>query len=102
MVVTPRALLDLSDVQHRFALGLGAGLSHHVVNKISLEYRRFLLLRLVNPHREIPAPPLIDTYWRLPAADRSAFESDRAALTAGTAMSPDRLVPPRQPVVLAP
>ena len=62
-----------------------------------MEYRRFLLLRLVNPRREIPAPPLVDIYWRLHAADRSAFESDSAALTAGTAMSPRRLVPAPQP-----
>jgi hypothetical protein len=91
------AWLDLSDVQYRFMQGAGATASRHVVSTISLEYRRFLLLRLTYPERNIPAPPLLDDYWRLHAADRSAFALDCSSVVAGSQLNPDMLIPPPEP-----
>lgn len=89
------AWLDLSDVQHRFVPGADA--SHTAIWDLSMEYRRFVLLRLAYPELEIPAPPLIDSYWRLHAADQDRFTSDCESLTQGTDVGPDELVPPPRP-----
>jgi hypothetical protein len=93
-VVERLAWLDLSGVQQRFERGEGAGLTHGIMSKIGLEYRRFLFLRMMHPDLDIVPPPLIDTYWRLHAADRAAFDADCAALV--TASGADRLMPPAE------
>jgi hypothetical protein len=97
-VVKRLAWLDLSGVQQRFEHGKDTKLAYDVVIKVNLEYRRFLFLRMMHPDLDIMPPPLIDTYWRLHAADRAAFDADCAALTLATASSADRLVPPSDPV----
>ncbi|MGH3814707.1 MAG: hypothetical protein ACRDUV_20045 [Pseudonocardiaceae bacterium] len=91
------ARLDLSGVQQRYDRAEGAELIHHVVSNMGLEYRRFLLLRVTHPDRDIAAPPLIDTYWRWHAADQAAFDADCAALATVAASSADRVVPPAEP-----
>ncbi|HKR48904.1 MAG TPA: hypothetical protein VJT72_04845 [Pseudonocardiaceae bacterium] len=97
-VIKRLAWLDLSGVQQRFAHGEGTKLDDDVVSTVGLEYRRFLFLRMMHPDLDIVPPPLIDTYWRLHAADRAAFDANCAALTLATASSADRLVPPSDPV----
>lgn len=91
------AWLDLSDARDRFARGVDADAPYYVASQTGMEYRRFLLLRLTYPRLNIPAPPLLDGYWRLHAADRSKFASDCESLVAGTDVSPDTLDPPHQP-----
>ncbi len=91
------AWLDLSDAQEVFARGVDADASYYVATQTSMEYRRFLLLRLAYPQWNIPAPPMLDRYWRMHAADRSKFAADRASLVAGTDLSPDTLAPPSTP-----
>lgn len=90
------AWLDLSDTQCRFARDADADAPYHFTY-VSLEYRRFLLLRLTYPQLSIPAPPLIDRYWRLHAAEQSKFAADCTSLVAGTDISPETLAPPPQP-----
>ncbi len=98
-IVKCLASLDLSGVQQRYEHSEGAELKYdYVVNNMSLEYRRFLFLRMMHPDLDIAAPPRIAAYWRLHAADRVAFDADCAALAAATASSADRLVPPSEPV----
>ncbi|MGH3696000.1 MAG: hypothetical protein ACRDRX_18745 [Pseudonocardiaceae bacterium] len=67
------AWVDLSDFQHRFVTGPGAAASPRERGRVNLEYRRFLLLRLAYRELNIPAPSLIDSYWRLHAADQPRF-----------------------------
>ncbi len=89
--------LDLSDAQEGFARGVDADAPYYVAGQTGMEYRRFLLLRLAYPQRDIPAPPLLDRYWRLHGADRSKFTSDCETLVAGTGVSAGSLAPPPQP-----
>lgn len=91
------AWLDLSDAQEVFARGVDADAPYYVADQVGMEYRRFLLLRLSYPQLDIPAPPMLDGYWRLHAADRAKFASDCASLVPGTGLSPDTLVPPPTP-----
>ncbi len=91
------AWLDLSNAQHQFVAGAGAAASLETTWGLSLEYRRFLLLRLAYHELDITAPPLIDTYWRLHAADQDRFASDCESLTHGTDVNPDELAPPLRP-----
>jgi len=98
-VVKRLAWLDLSSVQQRYERREGAELKYdYVVSNIGLEYRRFLFLRLMYPDLDIAPPPRIAAYWRLHAADRVAFDADRAAVAVATPSSADRLVPPSGPV----
>ncbi|MGH3934827.1 MAG: hypothetical protein ACRDS1_07625 [Pseudonocardiaceae bacterium] len=89
--------LDPSEAQHRFVTGADAAASLETAWGLSLEYRRFLLLRLAYPELDIPAPPLIDSYRRLHATDQPRFTVDCQSLTHGSDVSPDELVPPLRP-----
>ncbi|MGH3695704.1 MAG: hypothetical protein ACRDRX_17230 [Pseudonocardiaceae bacterium] len=96
-VVERVAWLDLCDAQEQFAHGVDADAPWYTDAGVSMEYRRFLLLRLTCPRLTIPAPPLIDSYWRLHATDQAKFAADRASLVAGTGVNPDALNPPPRP-----
>ncbi|MGH3909748.1 MAG: hypothetical protein ACRDRM_02860 [Pseudonocardiaceae bacterium] len=48
------AWLDLSGAQEEFARGVDPDSPYYVATQTSMEYRRFLLLRLTYPQLDIP------------------------------------------------
>ncbi len=95
-VLTRLACLDISAAQSRYARTVDADAPYYLLTNVSMEYRRFLLLRLTYPDLTIPAPPLIDRYWRL-HAEQPTFASEGISLAAAAGVSPKMLVPPPQP-----
>ena len=69
--------LDLSNVRMKLAdPEEGKGYSREILDRMELEYRKFLALRLAHPHAEIVPCGIVDEMWHQHILDTIAYRHD--------------------------